>query len=64
MFAKPKASFPDLEKFNGQVYKFDTWLPLIRAKLQIDSIAINDTIAQFYYIYLNLDSHIQAIVLL
>jgi len=31
--AKPKVSLPDPGKFNGQVYKFDTWLPLIKAKL-------------------------------
>jgi hypothetical protein len=30
---KPKASLPDPEKFNGQVHKFDTWLPSIKAKL-------------------------------
>ena len=62
-FARPKASLPDPEKFNGQVYKLDTWLPAIRAKLQVDGQAIGDAITQFYYVYLNLDSNIQAIVL-
>lgn len=61
--AKPKASLPDPEKFNGQAHKFDTWLPSIRAKLQVDGQAIGNAIAQFYYVYLNLDSHVQAMVL-
>jgi hypothetical protein len=60
---KPKASLPDPEKFNGQAYRYDTWLPSIRAKLRVDSSAIGDSTAQFYYVYLNLDSHVQAIVL-
>jgi hypothetical protein len=61
--AKPKASLLDPEKFNGQAHKFDTWLPSIKAKLQVDGEAIGDAIAQFYYVYLNLESHVQAIVL-
>jgi Retrotransposon gag protein len=60
---KPKASLPDPEKFTGQSYKFDTWLPSIKAKLRIDSEAIGDSVAQFYYVYLNLDSQVQAMVL-
>jgi hypothetical protein len=60
---KPRSSLPDPEKFNGQSYKFDTWLPSIKAKLRVDGEAIGDSIAQFYYIYLNLDSHVQAMVL-
>jgi cell division septum initiation protein DivIVA len=61
--AKPKASLLDPEKFNGQAHKFNTWLPSIRAKLQVDGEAIGNAIAQFYYVYLNLDSHVQAMVL-
>ena len=61
--AKPKTCLPDPEKFTGQAYKFDTWLLLIKAKLQVNGNAIGNTIAQFYYVYLNLDSHVQAIVL-
>lgn len=61
--SKPKASLPDPEKFNGQAHKFDTWLPSIKAKLRVDSKAIGDETAQFYYVYLNLDSHVQAMVL-
>src|ERR1700737_3214147 len=61
--SRPKPSLPDPEKFNGQSHKYDTWLPSIKAKLQVDGAAIGDTIAQFYYVYLNLESHVQAIVL-
>jgi Retrotransposon gag protein len=60
---KPKSSLPDPEKFSGQPHKFDTWLPSIKAKLRVDGEAIGDTVAQFYYVYLNLESHIQAMVL-
>jgi hypothetical protein len=60
---KPKASLPDLEKFNGQSHKYDTWLSSIKAKLQVDGIAIGDTTTQFYYVYLNLDLYVQAMVL-
>jgi hypothetical protein len=59
----PKPSLPDPEKFNGQAHKFDTWLPSIKAKLRVDGPAIGDTVAQFYYIYLNIKSHVQAMVL-
>jgi hypothetical protein len=60
---KPKASLPDPEKFNGQAHKFDTWLLSIKAKLQVEGTAIGDAIAQFYYVYLNLESHVQAMIL-
>jgi len=61
--ARPKPSLPDPEKFTGHAYKFDTWLPSIKAKLRIDGDAIGDATAQFYYVYLNLDSQVQAMVL-
>jgi hypothetical protein len=54
---------PDPEKFNSQTHKYDTWLSSIKAKLRVDSIAIGNSIAQFYYMYLNLESHVQAMVL-
>ncbi|PMD54354.1 uncharacterized protein K444DRAFT_699090 [Hyaloscypha bicolor E] len=54
-----KSKLPDPEKFAGSTYKFDTWLPSIKAKLRIDGPAIRDSIAQFYYVYLNLESSIQ-----
>ena len=53
-----KLKLPDPEKFTGNTYKFDTWLPLIKAKLRINGPAIRDSIAQFYYIYLNLESSV------
>jgi hypothetical protein len=46
---RPKPALPDPKKFNGQSYRFDTWLPSIRAKLRVDGAAIGDTVAQFYY---------------
>lgn len=58
-----KPCLPDPERFNGQSFKFDTWLPSIKAKLRVDGQAIGDPIAQFYYVYLNLDSSVQAMVL-
>ena len=60
---KPKPSLPDPEKFNGQSHKFDTWLPSIKAKLRVDNKAIGDSVAHFYYVFLNLKSHVQAMVL-
>ncbi len=35
----------DPEKFTSSSYKFDTWLPSIRAKLRVDSTAIGDATA-------------------
>ena len=55
---RPKPSLPDLEKFNGRTYKFNTWLPAIRAKLHIDGPAIGNSTAQFYYVYGNLENNI------
>jgi hypothetical protein len=60
---KPKPSLPDPEKFNGQAHKFNTWLPSIKAKIRVDGEAIGNSTAQFYYVYLNLESHVQAMVL-
>lgn len=60
---RPKPSLPKPEKFSGQSLKFDTWLPAIKSKLRIDGAAIGDASAQFYYVYLNLDSSVQAMVL-
>jgi hypothetical protein len=55
---KPKLSLSNPEKFNGQAYKFDTWLPSIKAKICIDSKVIGNSTVQFYYVYLNLKSHV------
>jgi hypothetical protein len=62
--SRPRPRLPDPEKFTSSSYKFDTCLPLIRAKLLVNGTAIRDATAQFYYVYLNLESSIQAIVLL
>ncbi|KAJ9473800.1 hypothetical protein VN97_g13280 [Penicillium thymicola] len=59
---RPKSSLPDPEKFSGQAFKYDTWDAAIRAKLAIDGPAIGDSTAQFYYVYLNLASQVQAMV--
>jgi hypothetical protein len=61
---RPRARLPDPDKFAGLTYKFDTWLPSVKAKLQVDGEAIRDAVAQFYYVYLNLDSSVQSIILL
>jgi hypothetical protein len=61
--SRPYPKLPDPEKFTGSTYKFNTWLPLIEAKLAVDSTAIRDATAQFYYIYLNLNSSVQSMVL-
>ena len=60
---RPKPSLPDPDRFNGQTHKFDTWLPSIKAKLRIDASAIGGDIDQFYYVYLNLESSVQSMVL-
>ena len=60
---KPKPALPDPEKFAGQPHKFDTWLPSIKAKLRVDGKPIGASLAQFYYVYLNLESGVQAMVL-
>jgi hypothetical protein len=61
--SQPRAKLPDPEKFTGNTYKFDTWLPSIKAKLRVDGISIGDSVAQFYYVYLNLESSVQSMVL-
>jgi hypothetical protein len=61
--SRPRAILPDPEKFSGAT-RYDTWLPLIKAKLDIDSEAIGGSDkAHFWYVYGNLDSKIQALVL-
>ena len=42
---RPRARLPDPDKFARSAYKFDTWLPLIKAKLRVDGEAIGDAIA-------------------
>lgn len=59
----PKPRLPDPVKFDGKAYHFDTWLPAIKAKLRVDSRALGDNIAQFYYVYDRLESSVQSQVL-
>jgi hypothetical protein len=61
--ARPKPSLPDPEKFDGKGYKYETWFQSIEAKLLVDGPAIGNEIAQFYYVYLNLETNVQAMVL-
>lgn len=59
---RPRAVLPDPEKFGGS--RYHTWLPLIKAKLDIDSEAIGGSDkAHFWYVYGNLEDKIQALVL-
>lgn len=59
---RPRPILPDPEKFTGS--RYDTWLPLIKAKLDIDGEAIGGSDkAHFWYVYGNLESKIQALVL-
>jgi hypothetical protein len=60
---RPKPSLPDPDKFDGKAYKYETWFQSIEAKLLVDGPAIGNEIAQFYYVYLNLETNVQAMVL-
>jgi hypothetical protein len=44
----------NVNKFDGVLYYFDTWLLSIEAKLLVDRDAFGDSsgIGQFYYVYL------------
>ncbi|KAK4127468.1 hypothetical protein N657DRAFT_641465 [Parathielavia appendiculata] len=50
LVGRPKARLPDPEKLSGAT-RYDTWLPLIKAKLRIDADAIGTDEAQFFYLY-------------
>lgn len=43
--------------------KFDTWFLSIKEKLRVDGKPIGASLAQFYYVYLNLESGVQAMIL-
>ena len=53
-----KPFLPNVDKFDGVSYHFDTWLLLIEAKLLVDGEAFGDLtgIGQFNYVYLRLES--------
>lgn len=61
--AQRKPVLPHVDKFEGTPYEWDTWRPMIKAKLRVDGAAIGDSIAQFYYVYFALESKVQAMVL-
>ncbi len=46
----------DPTKFDDKAYHFNTWLPLIKAKLRVDGAVLGDLITQFYYVYNRLES--------
>ena len=54
---------PNPKKFSN-ASQYYTWLPFIKAKLWINAKAISNNKAQFFYLYKNLNSKIQLIVLL
>jgi len=60
---RPKPALPDPEKFSNSLYHFDTWLLAIKAKLRTNTTALGDDITYFYYIYLNLNSSVQIMIL-
>jgi hypothetical protein len=49
-----KLYLPNVNKFDGVLYYFNTWLLLIKAKLFVNKDAFSDLsgISQFYYVYL------------
>lgn len=59
---RPRPVLPDPDKFNGKDY--DTWLPLIKAKLDLDGDALGGTEkAFFWYVYGRLEADLQGLVL-
>jgi hypothetical protein len=60
---RPKLALLDPVKFDGKAYRFNTWLPAIKAKLRVNKATLSDPIAQFYYIYDRLELIVQSIVL-
>ncbi|KAK3951445.1 hypothetical protein QBC32DRAFT_214995, partial [Pseudoneurospora amorphoporcata] len=39
----PKPVLPDVEKFTGAQYSFDTWKPIMVAKLRLDGKALGSS---------------------
>ena len=60
--SRPKPVLPDPEKFSN-AFQYYIWLSLIKIKLRIDAEAIGNDETQFFYLYGNLNSKIQSIVL-
>ena len=61
--SRPRQQLPEPSRFDGKPHHFRTWLPMIRAKIRVDGEAMGDTIARFYYVYGNLETNVQAMVL-
>jgi len=51
MSARLRLALLDPAKFDGKAYRFDMWLPAIKAKLRVNKAALSNLIAQFYYVY-------------
>lgn len=54
---------PEPERFTGRMRDWDTWVLTMKAKLQVDGIAIGDESAQFYYVYSSLSASVQGLVM-
>ncbi|KAK3948980.1 hypothetical protein QBC32DRAFT_220729, partial [Pseudoneurospora amorphoporcata] len=59
---RPKASFPKIDKFNGTPSHWETWFPMMLAKLELDGLAIGLEKAQFFYVYFQLEDKVQQLV--
>jgi len=59
---RPKPCLPDPDKLASQA-QYDTWLPEVKAKLEVDADAIGGPKAQFWYLYGRLDAKTKALVL-
>lgn len=60
--SRPRRRLADPEKFDGQ-RRWDTWKPLAEAVLRLDYDAIGGNESCFFWLYGNLESKIQAMVL-
>jgi hypothetical protein len=59
---KPRQVLPDVERLHG-TQDLDEWVVSIRAKLRIDSEAIGDQYAQFYYVYSRVSADVKKMLL-
>lgn len=60
---RPRQQLPEPAKFDGKPHHLRTWLPTIKAKIRVDGDAMGDPVARFYYVYGNLETTVQAMVL-
>lgn len=62
---RPKPYLPDPKDPLRDAIQWDTWLPGVKAKLEIDTPSLGPPVAQFWYIFNNLlDPKVKAMVLL